>query len=60
MLNQEVFTALLSKNYKAFCPLLASLIAIDLDQAASDLIQAISKAFNRSAKHILRQNISYL
>ena len=60
MLNQEVFTALLSKNCKALCPFLASFIATDLDQAASDFIQAINKAFNRSTKHILRQNISYL
>ena len=55
-----MFTALLSENCKALCPLLASLTDTDLDYAASDLTQAINKAFNRSAKHTLGQNTSYL
>jgi hypothetical protein len=51
--------ALLSENCKALCPLPASPAAIDLDQAASDLTQAISKAFNGSAKRTLGQNTGY-
>src|SRR5271165_460571 len=55
-LDHKLFTALLSENCKALCPLPTSPTAIDLDQAASDLTQAISKAFNGSAKRTLGQN----
>jgi ribonuclease HI len=58
-LDQEVFTALLSENCKALCPLPASPTDTDLDQAASDLTQAISKAFNGSAKRTSGQNTGY-
>jgi len=58
-LNQEVFTALLSANCNALCPLPASPTDADLDQAASDLTQAISKAYNGSAKRTLGRNTGY-
>jgi len=58
-LDQKVFTALLSENCKALSPLPTSPTGADLDQAASNLTQAISKAFNGSAKRTSGQNTGY-
>src|SRR5271165_1044939 len=58
-LDHKLFTALLSENCKALCPLPTSPSTTDLDLAASNLTQAISKAFNGSAKRTLGQNTGY-
>jgi len=58
-LDQELFTALLEENCKTLSSLPASPTSIDLDQAATDLTQAISKALNGSAKRSLGQNTGY-
>src|SRR5438045_1509558 len=59
MLNQKLFTALLEENCKALSPLPTTPSIADLDQAAINLSQAISKALNGSAKRTLGQNTGY-